>query len=277
MKTVSFPDLYDMDYKLEIVRVKCHWENDPIPKRHHKARKCNGLMYCLDVTGGFYRDSNLLCSVEKGSVIYLPDEIQYDTLIEARKSRDTAAVNEYLIEFKLYDQNGASFRLSDHIQKLPIDSVKYLNLFDQINTLSHFARKPQMKIQALLYTILSNISETYNNSGLDARTIDTVHKAIFYIDAHHTLPLQIPEIAAMYHISESTFRRYFKRITGYSPAQYIRNLRLDRAENLLLTNAYTVQEVAEIVGIPDPAHFSKLYKTHFGISPATTLKRAKHI
>ena len=276
MKTVSFSDLYDMEYRLEIIRTKCHWENDRIPQRHHKNRESNGLMYCLDVTGGFYRGRTLLCSIEKGAIVYLPDEVQYDTLIEARKVKDATGINEYLIDFKLYDKDGIPFRLSDHIEKLPMDSKRYLNLFDQINTLSRFARKPGMKIQALLYTLLSDISEAYNSIGMDARTVDAVHKAILHIDAHHAFPLQIPEIVEMFHISESTFRRYFRRITGFSPTEYIRKLRLARAETLLMTGAYTVREVAEIVGIPDPAYFSKIYKENFGIPPADTLKQSKN-
>ena len=49
--------------------------------------------------------------------------------------------------------------------------------------------------------------------------------------------------------------------------QYINDMRLKSAQNLLKTNEYTVTEVAEAVGFLDYNHFGRLFRKHYGYTP----------
>lgn len=64
-------------------------------------------------------------------------------------------------------------------------------------------------------------------------------------------------------------------MTGYSPNEYIRIIRMKKAAELLLENRYTVAEVSYKVGINDPFYFSKCFKQQFGVAPSVYLRGRK--
>ena len=86
------------------------------------------------------------------------------------------------------------------------------------------------------------------------------------------------------HLSDSTFSverladelgmsrrqayRRMKAVTGETPAELLRRLRLERAWQLLEAHPGTIAEVAYAVGFKSPAHFSTAFREHFGVSPS---------
>jgi len=69
-------------------------------------------------------------------------------------------------------------------------------------------------------------------------------------------------------LGRTVFYKKVKGVTGYSPKEYLRIVRMKKAALLLLTPGVTVAEVAYTVGIGDPFYFSKLFKAQFGIPPS---------
>ena len=73
-------------------------------------------------------------------------------------------------------------------------------------------------------------------------------------------------------LGRTVFYRKIRGVTGYSPNEYIRIIRMKKAAELLLENRYTVAEVSYKVGISDPLYFSRCFKTHYGVSPSVYLR-----
>lgn len=69
-------------------------------------------------------------------------------------------------------------------------------------------------------------------------------------------------------MSISTFHSNFKAITSVSPLQYIKNVRLHKARELITTKGFTVNSAAYQVGYESPSQFNREYKRYFGITPA---------
>ncbi|MAM71157.1 MAG: AraC family transcriptional regulator [Gammaproteobacteria bacterium] len=68
-------------------------------------------------------------------------------------------------------------------------------------------------------------------------------------------------------LTQRSLNRRFKKATGLSPLQYLQQIRLDKAKELLKTTNLNVSEVADSVGYTDAAYFSALFKRKVSLSP----------
>jgi len=68
--------------------------------------------------------------------------------------------------------------------------------------------------------------------------------------------------------SESHFRMLFKEITGFTATQYVNDIRIQKAKELLLSGQVTVTEVGKLTGFSDLYYFSRLFKKVTGVSPS---------
>ena len=83
----------------------------------------------------------------------------------------------------------------------------------------------------------------------------------------------IEDCASAVGLSRAAFFRKVKGVTGYTPNEYMRILRMKRAMELLQEGIYNVSEIAYKVGMNDPLYFSKCFKSHFGAPPSAFLHK----
>ena len=89
--------------------------------------------------------------------------------------------------------------------------------------------------------------------------------------------LYLPDVIDKMEISRSIFYEKVKSLTQMTPNQYIQELRLNKAKNMLEAgDVKTVKEVASSVGMKRPSYFSKLYKERFGILPSAYFNSHKN-
>lgn len=81
------------------------------------------------------------------------------------------------------------------------------------------------------------------------------------------------DFASMMSLGRTIFYRKVRGVTGYTPKEYLRIMRMKKAAELLATQRYTVSEVTYMVGINDPFYFSRCFKAQFGISPSAYQKK----
>ncbi|NVK13893.1 MAG: AraC family transcriptional regulator [Rhodobacteraceae bacterium] len=98
-------------------------------------------------------------------------------------------------------------------------------------------------------------------------TASRVFQATQHIQANLSTAIAIADLAKRAGMSNSAFFEHFKSITGTSPLQYQKDLRLLRARDALRSSNNKVSEVAFSVGYDSPAQFSREYARKFGISP----------
>lgn len=79
--------------------------------------------------------------------------------------------------------------------------------------------------------------------------------------------------ADLAHLSERTLSRRFRRATGVSPRDFIVELRMERARDLLARSRLPIEEVAARVGYSDRGTFSKAFKERTGLSPSFFRRR----
>ncbi|MBE6288086.1 MAG: response regulator [Mediterranea massiliensis] len=82
----------------------------------------------------------------------------------------------------------------------------------------------------------------------------------------------IDDFANSMKLGRTVFYRKVRGVTGYSPNEYIRIVRMKKAASLLQNTTDTIAEVAYQVGMNDPFYFSKCFKQQFGVSPSAFRK-----
>ena len=92
-----------------------------------------------------------------------------------------------------------------------------------------------------------------------------VYKAIRYINENITEPISISKLATTLNMSDTNFCNTFKRVTGVSPKEYITDLKMNQAEEMLKNK--NVTEVAYDLGYESISHFIALFKKKYGITP----------
>jgi AraC-like DNA-binding protein len=94
-----------------------------------------------------------------------------------------------------------------------------------------------------------------------------VSRAIRWIRDHYAEPMRVADLARLAGMSTSAFHRHFRDITGMSPLQFQKRIRLQEARSLLLAHAGDVAGVGHIVGYDSPTQFNREYRRLFGAPP----------
>jgi AraC-like DNA-binding protein len=96
---------------------------------------------------------------------------------------------------------------------------------------------------------------------------NSIARAIKHIRNNYRTGLLVAEVAREVSMSESSFYQKFREITGTTPHQYQKSLRLMEAHALLSLNGNSVSDAAFAVGYESASHFSRDYSKKFGIPP----------
>jgi len=92
---------------------------------------------------------------------------------------------------------------------------------------------------------------------------------IEYLHRHLARPLVISELAARCECSERHLTRLFRQYTGLAPSRYLRRIRIDQARKLMTYRQMSVAEIACMVGYPDSAYFSRVFRSETGAAPSS--------
>jgi AraC-like DNA-binding protein len=99
-----------------------------------------------------------------------------------------------------------------------------------------------------------------------------IAKAILRLRRDFRAPLSLPELARTAGMSTTSFHQHFKAVTGTTPLQYQKDLRLIAARTLLTDRNQSVTEAAYANGYESPTHFSRDYRRKFGKPPGRDAK-----
>jgi len=94
-----------------------------------------------------------------------------------------------------------------------------------------------------------------------------IARAIDWLKSNFAEQLRIEELAATANMSTSTFHHHFRSMTALSPLQYQKQLRLQEARRLMLSDRLDAATAAFQVGYESPSQFSREYSRQFGAPP----------
>ena len=88
-----------------------------------------------------------------------------------------------------------------------------------------------------------------------------------YIAYHYREKIKINELAGYIGVNRSYLTSSFKKSIGCSPQEYLVNLRMEKAREMLRNTGMQINAIAASVGYHDQLAFSKIFKQHYGVSP----------
>lgn len=102
-----------------------------------------------------------------------------------------------------------------------------------------------------------------------------VARAVARLNREFARPLRVDELAREAAMSASTFHQRFKQLTALSPLQYQKQLRLNEARRLMLSDGLDAATAAYRVGYESPSQFSREYSRQFGAPPSRDVGRLR--
>jgi len=220
-------------------------------------------------------DNYLLVTAELplvGQVLEASNEQPYLSLL---LELDLALVSSVITELgDVSFQNDANVK-AIHVSSLDADLLDaVLRLVRLLDNPSEAPFLASMITKEIIYRLWMDdqhdrLLQIVNSEG----NTSLIAKAIELINGDFDQQLRVESIASELGMSVSGFHHHFKAVTAMSPLQYQKRLRLQEARRLLLGGGLNATDVAFRVGYNDSSHFSREYKSLFGLPPKRDVER----
>ncbi len=205
--------------------------------------------------------------ISPGSLILIPPGERY-----SYQYNSILGINEYSIGF---DGEIPHQWFSNHILHPDFMVYEYgmsrsmISLFEGALGI---AKKQEDGFQQMLASSIMNIiakmyiRRTYQFNNEQNGTLLDAAKVLFQENLYEKFDVET--ICQQLKVNYYSLRSYFKEHTGYSPYQYLLNMKIEKAKELLTVGTLSVKEVSFTLAFDSPYYFSRLFKAKTGVSPS---------
>ncbi|NMM64308.1 AraC family transcriptional regulator [Clostridium sp. P21] len=139
------------------------------------------------------------------------------------------------------------------------------------------------KWKAIRYLLLNEANNKKSSNSItnlflycyDFIANESVPDSIKYINEHFTENIDLKKLASIEHYNISYYTEWFKNKMKISPIEYIQNLRIKKAKELLLNSNLTILQISQIVGYEHNSSFTRVFKYLEKMTPAKFRKNQK--
>lgn len=128
---------------------------------------------------------------------------------------------------------------------------KILRNFQHPTTENYHYRRP---------TLPGKASISHKNKG-------EINKVLLYIHNQYNKQLTLDELSHLIHFNKCYFIKIFRSLVGMSPYEYITNLRINEAKQLLINTTLSINKIAEQIGFLDTNNFIRRFRSRTDLSP----------
>ena len=129
--------------------------------------------------------------------------------------------------------------------------------------------------RAILLEILGLVQREISGSMISPSRWNLAQRIQQYIVQHYREPLRLSELAEEVSRSPTYISTVFREVTGRTPVQYMHEVRITAARELLLSGHMSIREISEWLGYCDQTYFNYMYKKIVGHPPSHTLRTGK--
>jgi len=221
------------------------------------------IEYIIDGEGEYIINGNRN-KIEKGTLFFsTPADIQ-----EIIFTKETHLINlsftSHYIDDKLITPT-----LSSYIVNTPQNFYEYM-LRDIIKVLRNTIKNRSLYLKCIVTSIMVMILEhgrplEVNRSHIAAHK--NLRNIIFYINKHFNGPIDLETLAKEANLTPKYLSKRFVQLSGITISQYILDVRLNYAKNLVVTTDIPFKQICISCGFNAIPHFSRSFKAKFKLSP----------
>jgi transcriptional regulator GlxA family with amidase domain len=134
---------------------------------------------------------------------------------------------------------------------------------------------PLVRDEILIRLLRGPMGSRVARIGQSGSSVQRIAKAVSWLRANFDQPANIEELAKLVNMSVTSFHRQFKAVTGMSPLQYQKTLRLQEARRLMLTAMLDAGQASRRVGYASASQFTREYGRFFGSAPTKDINRLR--
>lgn len=138
----------------------------------------------------------------------------------------------------------------------------------------------QLHLKALIFELLYQLfafhcamREAEQRNLPTSVSRERVNAVLEYVDTHYAERIQLNDLVEIVHINKYYICKIFQQYTGKTVFNYVNEVRIRKAEELLLTTNRTVTDIAYATGFLDINYFSRIFKQIMGITPTELRKK----
>lgn len=163
--------------------------------------------------------------------------------------------------------------VSDATGELIDAIVRLLRLLDRPR--DRRALAPLIKREILWRLMTAEQGDVVRQLGLADSSLTHITRAVRWIRENYTQPFRVEELAKLSGLSVSAFHRNFQAVTGMTPVQFQKHIRLQAARLLLAYHPNDITGVGHRVGYENLSQFSREYRRLFGEAPSRDAARMR--
>ena len=233
------------------------------------------LVYIASGSGVFEAAQVGKVNIEPGSVFLLFPDIWHTYEPDRKQGWEEYWVGfdgpyaEYLMQQECFNPNSPLIHMGF--------STEFLNIF--VRLIETFKLEGTAFPQIASCLTVQLLGLVYASALLKEKAQDRKENIInnirFKMHDNFLDEISLKDVAAQHNVSYVWFRKAFKEVTGVSPGQYLLNLRLEKACDMLRRSDKPVSDIAFEAGFISEFHFSKMFKKKMQIAPSLFRKKCR--
>ncbi|SFF33819.1 iron complex transport system substrate-binding protein [Paenibacillus algorifonticola] len=127
----------------------------------------------------------------------------------------------------------------------------------------------KLRTKSLFYQLICELLGQLHDQEIATIVPDVAAQAIRYLDEYYAEPVTLEMLSELLQCSPRQLQRLFKARYQAGPIDYLIQVRMQKAQELLLGTDAALKDISAAVGYPDSYYFSRIFKKHVGISPSS--------
>jgi len=199
--------------------------------------------------------------VRTSSIYFLKELIVHPASLGFEKDFLIPFSHKGLQTVSFYSETDLDFSLGEKIIQMNEELEQKRNYYE-------ISLKNQLCNLLLLFLNQLNLKDQAKLPGSPMIKINRIKEVFEYIHNNYRNEIHLEHLAERANMSPSYFCRYFKKISGISPNNYILRYRIDQSKTLLVNTDLSIAEIAYEIGFNSQSYFDKIFQRYTSLSPS---------